>query len=144
MSERGASYADSERADRAPLDQRARQTVRSQERTASRFSMPTQVTVGCLLAYEKLHEMPKRFWVSTRDVSASGISFCCRHRMYYGERLRVELRMDGGELRDVAARVVRCRRGDDGSFEIGAAFETGRDALPPAEPNEADADGADM
>ena len=143
MSEQDDSYAASERADRTPLDQRSRSSFWVQERVSSRFSMPSQITVSAVKTYPKLHEIPPRFWVTTRDVSASGISFLCKHRLYYGEQVRVELRMDGGDLREVAARIVRCYRRDD-VFEVGAAFEKAGAALPPAEPKAAQLDGADM
>ncbi len=144
MSELNDAYAASARSDRGSLNERPRSPFLVQERLSSRFAMPSQITVYREHAYVKLHEVPERFWVTTRDISSSGISFQYMQRMYYGERLRLELRMDGGDVRDVAAMIVRCHRRPDGSFDIGASFEEKNAELPPAEPKEAELDGADL
>ena len=104
--------------------------------------MPAQITVEYLESHAKLHDGQERFWVDTRDLSTRGISFYHRAMMYYGERVRLELRAQGGELRCLEAQVVRCRRRLDGRFEVGAVFEES-DKMPPAEPKFAMPDGAD-
>ena len=98
---------------------------RAEQRLAIRFSLPAQVNVQYVRSCRKMHEedLAKRFWVATKDISRSGIGFYHTKMMYVGEKLRLELRLEGGGFRYVTAMVARCRRTEDGRFEIGAAFE---------------------
>ena len=126
------------------LASRSRGTYRSEQRRATRHSMPAQINVEYVKPCPHMHEDDARgrFWVTTRDISRRGICFYHGDLMFYGERIRLELRVDDGEFRYVDASIMRCHRLPDGRFEIGAAFETG-DPMPPAQPKKAVVDGAD-
>ena len=104
------------------LDRRFNTAFLAQKRAASRHQMPSQITVEYVECYEIMRKSDKRFWVTTRDVSRTGISFFHFDPMYHGERIRLELRLDRGKLRYVDATVARCRRLHNGQFEVGVAF----------------------
>jgi hypothetical protein len=131
------------RADVSTVEEQSQSDLGIQKRLAERHAWGAQVTVEYLELFEQIHDAKKRFWVTTRDISTSGVSFHHCQMMYYGERIRMELRLKGGNLRYVTARIVRCRRCPDGTFEIGAAFEQ-NDGVPPAEPKDGSPDAADL
>ena len=144
MSEPDRAYLASQRADRGSLEAQQAATARAQRRLARRYPLPAQITVEYVRGCKQMHEQGRRFWVETRDVSANGISFYHRETLFYGEQIRLELRMGGGQLCYVTAWVVRCHRREDGTFEVGAAFKTKEAMPPPAEPKFAVPDGADV
>ena len=96
------------------LDRRLNASFLAQKRAADRHHMPTQITVEYVECYEVMRKSDRRFWVTTRDVSRTGISFFHYDPMYYGERIRLELRMDRGKVSCVEATVARCRGGMHG------------------------------
>ena len=116
----------------------------SEQRRAIRFVLPAQINVEYVRDCSKMHDgdEPSHFWVATRDISTGGISFYHSKMMYCGERIRLQLRLEGGGFRYVIGSVVRCRRTDDGRFEIGVAFEK-MDAPPPRQRNPRAADPGD-
>ena len=116
------------------LDVRLNASFLAQKRGASRHQMPSQITVEYALCYRVMHQTDPRFWVTARDISRTGISFFHYEPMYSGERIRVELRMDRGKIRCVQAEITRCRRLQNGTFEIGAAFRERQKEPPSPQP----------
>jgi len=118
--------------DPGPLDGRFSPSYLAQKRSANRHQMPSQITVQVLYSYRVMHEPDERFWVTTRDISRTGISFFAFEPMYRGEKIRLDLRMERGAIRCVDALIVRCRCLQNGTFEIGAQFGENQDEPPAA------------
>jgi hypothetical protein len=121
-------------ADAGSLDARFSASFLARKRGADRHQMPSQITVEAIETYAVMHEVDPRFWVTSRDISRTGISFYSFFPLYYGERIRLELRLDRGQIRYVDAMVVRCRCLHNGTCEVGARFTDRQLITPRPEP----------
>ena len=132
MSQSESPSAAGPRIDTGPLGVRFNASLLAQKRAASRHLIPSQITVEVLKTYHLMHEMTGKRWVTSRDVSRTGISFHSFEPMYFGELIRIELRLDRGKIRPLDAEVVRCRCLGNGTFEVGARFreQQGAPVLP--------------
>jgi len=60
------------------------------------------------------------------DLSRSGVGALSSNRYYPGQRVLVSMMPEEGERpRSMHATVARCRRGDEGRYEVGLSFDAG-------------------